>query len=362
MKESDLKRTASHFSEFWNLFTSIPFIGTLQLIWLRLYFVVLYIFGIIILTNNINLCPNCQEVLVEVGLSLESISIPLHTLICTMIGMDKLYFIHLICSGIFLIVGSIVKVMKFEWCLLKFFKCFNMFIMAIVYLIYHFPTRIIYVATFRVATTTTEVDSKLLFRKIFLYWFLVFCFILIGSTYSIVMASMYSKVTKNLTMRMAMVLIELKMYLALLPETNKFSYIFSNNTLWIERYFIFSIGLIAFEILFDILSLHNVTNSSYILAWYKLMIEILVVFRWVFLWFYAKEKLKAFIFECLDGVYDKIKSWNWQKFSVGDMEQYESDSTVLLIKNAEWKSLEASKEIASWLMEESSEGQIVVNE
>jgi len=236
-----------------------------------------------------------QKVIRNILIPLDFASVPLHTLVCSVIGMDKIYILHLICSGIywncqtsyrFLFVSENPDYVRLVASILS----------ILAYWIFNFRTRILYLSTFRFSVNNTSMNNRTLFRRIFKWWILVHL-VLVPYIIWLLFHPKSNSIQFHL-MRALFISFELKMYLALTPDIEKWSYIFSTRSYLLEKFYVFCVLFHFFSCLTGLASdsivPYQVKRSL------KIIGETMWAIRWVWLYFYAKEKLEDFVFQCID--------------------------------------------------------------
>jgi len=163
---------------------------------------------------------------IELLYALQFMSILLHTLVCSVIGIDKLYILHLIFSGIMDITVMFSEVFKIENSnYLVYISC----IIAIFsYWIFNIRTRILYLYQFRFAVKNTNISKETLFQKLFKWWVLVHLILIPYIILTISISDTVSDYYWNFMCALC-VAFELKMYLALTPENESWNYVFFNK-------------------------------------------------------------------------------------------------------------------------------------
>jgi len=198
-------------------------------LWISL---VIYFAGI-----NTETVPVC-----DILTALDFANIPLHTLVCSVIGMDKLYILHLISFGIVWPWGHIHGIFLFweeSTCLQKVYFLSHL-PTILTYWIFNIRTRIFYLSTFRMAVTDIGIDNQTLFRKLFKWWILMNLILIPCSIYTAVYHGVFEDLLMwvNLTW-LAYTTFELKLYLSLTPDNESFSYVFSTKSVLVEKYYVF---------------------------------------------------------------------------------------------------------------------------
>lgn len=219
-------------------------------------------------------------------------SILLHTLVCSVIGIDKLYILHLIFSGIMDITVMFSEVFKIENSnYLVYISC----IIAIFsYWIFNIRTRILYLYQFRFAVKNTNISKETLFQKLFKWWVLVHLILIPYIILTISISDTVSDYYWNFMCALC-VAFELKMYLALTPENESWNYVFSTRTCLVEKFYIFSALFYITAWIIGSMSI-TVTIKNFL----DLTGSVLWSIRWICLYFYAETKLDNFVFKCID--------------------------------------------------------------
>jgi len=168
------------------------------------------------------------------------------------------------------------------------------------YWIFNFRTRILYLSTFRFGVNNTTKDNRTLFRKIFKWWVLMHLVLIPYQIWTLFHPKSKSN-DRWYLMRTLFGVLELKMYLALTPDIEKWSYIFSTRSLLLEKFYVFSILFHVLSWLTGLLSLWAIVMvPNQVHRILRIIAEMMCAIRWVWLYFYAKKKLEDFVFQCID--------------------------------------------------------------
>jgi len=264
-----------------------------------------------------------MTLLLDVLMPLNFTSIPLHTLVCSVIGMDKLYILHLIFQGITwqyfsLFWGITCTEVNYPLLIMSIFEFLS-------YWIFNIRTRILYLSKFRFAVNNVNTDNRTLFRRLFKWW-IIMHLILIPYNISILFLRGYLSNHRWLIDRRALIAaFEIKMYLALTPDIETWSYVFSRRSLPLEKFHILCV------LLYMACWITNATlwctNCGDKLSLLSTCLEIsgkaLWTIRWTWLYFYAKRKLEEFVFQCIDE-----DSYDFDEFEIASkaMNPFESIS------------------------------------
>jgi len=238
------------------------------------------------------------KILHNVLVPLEFASVPLHTLVCSVIGMDKIYILHLICSGIF---WSFERVYSMYISKNPDYALLVAYILTMLaYWIFNFRTRILYLSTFRFTVNNTDIDNRTLFRRICKWWILMHL-ILVPYHICTLLYVEFPKSYRWYLLRALLTTFEIKMYLSLTPTIEKWSYIFSKRSYLLEKFYVFCILFYTLLWFMGITSVCTiVTVPDQVHRFLKIIGETMWAIRWVWLYFYAKEKLDDFVFQCID--------------------------------------------------------------
>jgi len=271
----------------------------------------------------------CQRIIHNGLIQLEFASVFLHTLVCSVIGMDKVYILHLIWSGIYR------HVLVFYYTFLSkdfdYMRLATIILTTFMYWIFNIRTRILYLSQFRFAVTNANIDNRTLFRRLFKWWILMHLIFVAYKVWDLFQPNdILTRLGGWHFLRALWALYELKMYLALTPDIDNWCYIFSKRSCPLEKFYIFCILFHISSCLTFFLTTATVTTQVNHLL--QIVGEMLWAIRWFWLYFYAKEKMEYFIFQCIDadsssGFFDEfefvskaINSWE----SIGEYEPEQS--------------------------------------
>jgi len=236
---------------------------------------------------------------------LDFANIRLHTLVCSVIGMDKLYILHLISTGIVWVLGHVLAVLDWEKSnyLQKVFLISH-FPQMLTFWIFNIRTRILYLSTFRMAVTDIGIDNQTLFRNLFKWWILMHLILIPCSIYTAVRHGVFKNLLMWLDLEwLAYKMFEIKMYLALTPDNESFSYVFSTKSLLLEKFYVFCAIFYIANCLAKLTFVCVGTSDEKLLSMFiipTIVGEMLFTIQWIWLYFYAKKKLDEFVFRCLD--------------------------------------------------------------
>jgi len=273
---------------------------------------------------NMNSKQFHMVLLLDVLMPLNVLSIPLHTLVCSVIGMDKLYILHLIFYGITWQYVSLYW--EFTSTEVNYTLLVMRIFMFLAYWIFNIRTRILYLSKFRFAVNNVIIDNRTLFRRLFKWWIIIHL-ILVPYNISILFLPGHLSNFRFLNLQRALIAtFEIKMYLALTPDTETWSYVFSRRSLPLEK---FHVLCVFFYIASWILNATCFWFTNYgdklslLLTCLEISGRAFWTIRFAWLYFYAKRKLEEFVFQCIDE-----DSYDFDEFEVASkaMNPFESIS------------------------------------
>jgi len=273
-----------------------------------------------------------SRILWHILIPLEFTSIPLHTLVCSVIGMDKVYILHLICSGIY---WNYLESYSMYLSNYHHARLVASILIMLAYWIFNVRTRILYLSTFRFAVQNIDIDHRTLFRRLFKWWILMHVLLTPYCIWRLAHPPSESNGCWYLMFALS-ILLEIKMYLALTPDTDKFSYLFSTRSYLLEKFYIFC-SLFYFSCwLTALVSAWGIVKvPTHVCFYLKIIGNTMWAIRWVWLYFYAKKKLEYYVFQCIDEqssseLFDEFafasKSDPW-----GSIGEYEPKKTLSII-------------------------------
>jgi len=264
----------------------------------------LYILALLIVASCINYTASNSLGPITMSLlwGLASINIPLHMLVCSMVGMDQFYVLHLIIHGLTMIVKTTSIIILKPPTIVLIQESMHLLVW-IIFLLFNVRTRILYLSTFRMAVRGAGISSKTLFKKIFQWWLaLAFMVILLTIfSYTIFKETHYALFCQSCALPLFFSLFELKLYLSLISTTDRFDYLFSRQTYLLEKFYLFCslyyLILWCVGIAFD---RKEYTDGKTLCGVLRIIGYGLRTIQWIWLLHYAKEKLQEFLFQCID--------------------------------------------------------------
>jgi len=217
-------------------------------------------------------------------------TISIHSIICSIIGIDAIYLAHLTIIVIIYVSLSISKIVYIESAE-SIADCSGLIVSMAVFAFWGIPTRILYLNTFRVSVEREQQDPYHLFRLLGILWATLFLVPLSAT----ILRIYFPKETylKHLAYAVQ-AFFEIEMYLALVEDTYTFAYWISCELTHTECFYMLNIFV---ECILEFLSLTN--SVSPIVS--MLISHSFRILRWIFLWYYAKEKLLSLSVELWEG-------------------------------------------------------------
>eukprot|EP00493_Phyllostaurus_siculus_P004608 UN04629 len=116
---------------------------------------------------------------------------------------------------------------------------------ALAYWLFNIRTRILYLSKFRFAVNNVDIHNRTLFRRLFKWWVLMHLILVPYSIYTVLLEAPVFPIHRSHLMMALFVSFELKMYLALTPDIENWSYVFSTKSYLLEKYYVFSFCFIS---------------------------------------------------------------------------------------------------------------------
>jgi len=216
-------------------------------------------------------------------------TISIHSIICSIIGIDAFYLAHLTIIVIIYVSLSILKIVYASEESIA--DCSGLIVSMAVFAFWGIPTRILYLNTFRISVERGQQDPYHLFRLLGILWATLFVVPLSSAILRIFFPS--KTYLKHLAYAVQ-AFFEIEMYLALVEDTYTFAYWISCELTHTECFYMLNISV---ECVLELLSFTHIGCP---------IVSILIshsfrIFRWIFLWYYAKEKLLSLSVELWEG-------------------------------------------------------------
>ena len=161
----------------------------------------------------------------------------MHSIICSIIGIDAIYIAHLIMIVINYI-SSAILIMVYNPTQVSIADSSALIVSMAVFAFWGIPTRILYLNTFRIAVERDQQDRYQLFRLLGILWATLFLVSLASAILRIFFPNQHY--LKHLA-HAIQAFFEIEMYLALVDETNTFAYWFSCRLTPTECFYVLNI-------------------------------------------------------------------------------------------------------------------------